>query len=406
MNNIPWDEIPDFSSDYDTYKNPVEGRTYISPSMEDKFSGSPDSARTIRLVTRGIDQEPSYEMLKEKGEVVLRETPGKKNIIRATVFEKDNHVHILSIQEYTPSTGNPHKLGFAFMDEEITKLFSFLRDVQTMRFGDKKYQRLNDDDIQYIALTNSQAAAFFQKNTELFTSIMQSQMTEKDIVAFAYRKKQLEHFYNLLLNPEYFQATANKEKTSPESTWQHFFEKNPWIFGYGLGYVFLEGLDGKKLEQVVQGYSLNAHGKRIDAVMKTRGIISNLCFVEIKTHKTALLEDKPYRTGCYGPSKELAGAIAQVQGSVTDAIKGLTNKLLVHDSDGNPTGEQIYNYQAKSFLVIGSMSEFITHNGVNEDKLRSFELLRKNTLSPEIITFDELYERARFIVEYNESTSK
>lgn len=406
MNNIPWDEVPDFSSDYDTYKNPVEGKTYISPSMEDKYGGSPDAVRTIRLVTRGIDQELSYEMVKEKGEVVLRETPGKKNIIRATVFEKDNHVHILSIQEYTLSTGNPHKLGFAFMDEEITKLFGFLRDVQTMRFGDKKYQRLNDEDIQHIALTNTQASAFFQKNPELFTSIMQSQMTEKDIVAFAYRKKQLEHFYNLLTNSAYFQSTATYGNTSPESTWQHFFEKNPWIFGYGLGYVFLEGLDGKKLEQVVQGYSLNTHGKRIDAVMKTRGIISNLCFVEIKTHKTSLLDDKPYRPGCYGPSKELAGAIAQVQGSVADAIKGLTNKLLVHDSDGNPTGEQIYNYQAKSFLVIGSMSEFTTPNGVNEDKLRSFELLRKNTLSPEIITFDELYERARFIVEYNESTSK
>jgi hypothetical protein len=49
------------------------------------------------------------------------------------------------------------------------------------------------------------------------------------------------------------------------------------------------------------------------------------------------------------------------------------------------------------------MSEFVSENGVNKDKLRSFELLRKNTTNPEIITFDELYERARFIVHHNQS---
>ena len=33
--------------------------------------------------------------------------------------------------------------------------------------------------------------------------------------------------------------------------------------------------------------------------------------------------------------------------------------------------------------------------------MRSFELFRKGTISPEIITFDELYERARYIVNHN-----
>lgn len=66
VNNISWDEVPEFSSDYDTYKNPIEGKTYISPSLENKPGPSQDTAQTIRLVTRGIDQELSYEMVKEK----------------------------------------------------------------------------------------------------------------------------------------------------------------------------------------------------------------------------------------------------------------------------------------------------------------------------------------------------
>ena len=388
-------------SDYDTYKNPVDGKTYISPSLENGFGES----GTIRIVTRGIEQPESYEFAKIKGETVLRRTPGGKNIITAKVFEDSRKLHVLNIQEYTPSTGNPHKLKFSFIGDEITKLFNFIRDVHTMRFGSERYQRLNDEDISHIELTDTQATSFFQKNPELFTSIIQSQMTTKDVVAFGYRKKQLDVFDTLLNDGEFFEQAVRVKNCGKEAIWQHFFEKNPWIFGYGLGYVFLSGLDDKKLEQVVQGHSLIQHGKRIDAVMKTKGIISNLCFVEIKTHVTKLLEDRPYRPGCYAPSKELAGAIAQVQGSVDDAVRNLKNKLVLSDDYGNPTGEMIYNYQAKSFLVIGSLNEFVGEHGINEDKLRSFELLRKNTTSPEIITFDELYERARFIVEYNNSIS-
>jgi hypothetical protein len=132
-------------------------------------------------------------------------------------------------------------------------------------------------------------------------------------------------------------------------------------------------------------------------------VISNLCFIEIKTHATELLSPKPYRSGCWAPSKELSGAVAQVQGTVATAVENLATKLQLEDKDGNPTGEEIYNYQPKSYLVVGSMSEFANEHGVNKDKLRSFELFRKNTTNPEIITFDELYERARFIVQNNAS---
>lgn len=390
-----------YDPDYDTYKEPVEGKTYISPQMADSFSD-----KSIRLVTRGIDQEGTYEVAKVKNEIVLRETEGGKKIIRATLYETPRQISVFSIQDYTPSAGKPHKNGHAFVGEEITKLFNFLRDIQTMRFGSERYQRLSDEDIEHIDLTNAQAESIVKQNPDLFTSIVQANVTSKDIVAIAYRKKQLDVF-DRFLNTDLFEKTVQKNKTKKEALWQRFFEKNTWIFGYGLGYIFLTGLDKKKLEQVVQGYTLNQHGKRVDAVMKTRGIISSLCFVEIKTHQTKLLDEKEkaYRPGCYAPSDELVGAIAQIQGSVEDAIRSLAEKIDIKDKNGNPTGEEIFNYQAKAFLVIGSLSEFMTEHGVNEEKLRSFELFRKNIVSPEIITFDELYERARFIVEYNEGKS-
>jgi hypothetical protein len=207
-----------------------------------------------------------------------------------------------------------------------------------------------------------------------------------------------------LSDSNFFEDTKQKENCiRNEELWQKYFEKNSWIFGYGLGYIFLSGLNDKKLEQVVLGFNFDSHGKRVDALMKTKGIVSNLCFVEIKTHKTPLLENKPYRQGCYAPSRELSGAIAQVQGTVEMATSSLSRKININDKLGNPTGEEIFNYQPKSFLVIGNLDEFTNDEGVNEDKLRSFELYRKNTSNPEIITFDELFERAQFIVRQNEN---
>jgi len=384
--------------DVDSYKDPIEGKTYISPPIKNSYNVE----KNVRLVTRAIDQTESYTFAKINKEIVLRETPGGKNIIRATVFEDPRDISVLSIQEYTPATGSPHKSSFAFIGEEIPKLFNFIKDVITMQFGSQRYQRLSDDDIEHIEITGSQALQMFLHNQEMFSNIVRNGITTEDIVAVGYRKKQLEVFEKLLTNSSFFDESKKKKKCTNESLWQKYFEKNQWIFGYGLGYVFLTGLDDKKLEQVVQGYDVNAYGKRVDALMKTRGLISNLCFVEIKTHATKLLDDSEYRTGCFAPSKELAGAIAQVQGSVASAVKNLSDKIYMTDDSGNPTGEKIYNYQPKSFLVIGSLNEFDTGHGVNAEKLRSFELFRKNTIHPEIITYDELFERARFITKNNE----
>jgi hypothetical protein len=47
-----------------------------------------------------------------------------------------------------------------------------------------------------------------------------------------------------------------------------------------------------------------------------------------------------------------------------------------------------------------ALGEFQTANGVNVPKYRSFELFRRHTWRPEIVTFDELLQRARFIVEH------
>jgi len=386
-------------SDSDNYENPKEGKTYISPSL----TSFDDDSRQIRIATKLIESPTSYAFAKIKDEMVLRHKDDAKSKITAKFFEDDRSLFVLSIQGYTVATEKPHNASFSFVGEEIDKLIEFLNNIHSVQLKSRGRIDVTDEELKHLVVSNNQAKRLIHANQEIFTEVLKSEITKEDIVAVGYRKKQLDVYERLLIDADYFSKLQNKNKTTTEGLWQRYFEKNPWVFGYGLGYIFLSCLDDKKLEQVVKGHSVDSHGKRVDALMKTKGIISNLCFIEIKTHATELLEKKPYRSGCWAPSKELAGAIAQVQGTVASAIENLSEKINPRDKEGNPTGEEIYNYQPKSYLVIGSMNEFLTEHGVNKDKLRSFELLRKNTTNPEIITFDELYERARFIVQHNQS---
>jgi hypothetical protein len=59
----------------------------------------------------------------------------------------------------------------------------------------------------------------------------------------------------------------------------------------------------------------------------------------------------------------------------------------------------LFNIHPRSCLIVGHLSEFEGEfGGVNEAKFRSFELYRRHMTRPEILTFDELLERAKFIV--------
>ena len=383
----------------DDYQDPKEGKTYISPRL--KSFGDDD--RKVRIASKIIESPDAYAFGTIKDEIVIRHKKDAKSYIKAKFFEDTRGIFVLNIQGYTVATDKPHNASFSFTGKEIEKLLEFIRNLQAVNLESASAVNISDDDLNKMILSNAQAIRLLQGNEGLFVEVLRSEVTSADIVAVGYRKKQLDVFNKLISEPTYFSDLKAKKKCTNEKLWQLYFEKNHWVFGYGLGYIFLSGLNDKKLEQVVQGNTVGSHGKRVDALMKTKGLISNLCFVEIKTHMTTLLESKPYRSGCYAPSRELSQAVSQVQGSVRLAVESLSSRINIADEDGNQTGEEIYNYEPNSFLVIGSLDQFSNENGVNEDKYRSFELFRKNTLNPEIITFDELYERAKFIVHRNES---
>jgi len=222
-----------------------------------------------------------------------------------------------------------------------------------------------------------------------------------DVVAFKSRQRVTRQFRHMLEDDGVFaQVKQSYGVHGDEQVWQRFFEDNPWVLGVGLSGQLLTSWNNDKLEQVVAGYSIAGPGKRADGLLRTAGIISSMVFAEFKHHHTPLLS-KEYRSGCWAPSDELAGGVAQAQGTVHRATRQIGDRICGQALDGSDIpGDFTYLVQPRSFLVVGTLEEFRgMHGGDHQDKIRSFQLLRRNTHSPEIITFDELLARAEWMTE-------
>ncbi|MCX4597312.1 DUF4263 domain-containing protein [Streptomyces sp. NBC_01549] len=71
----------------------------------------------------------------------------------------------------------------------------------------------------------------------------------------------------------------------------------------------------------------------------------------------------------------------------------------LYEDDGVPTDIEISTTRPRQVLVIGSLSGFTDRGSANPEKIISREQYRRFIQDVEVITFDELYERACFIVE-------
>ena len=385
-------------SDADYFFSTYPGKVVRSKRLPDKNSG-----RDLRIVSQIIETSEEVKFTVDLSEVTIRVTPAGRQQIKATFFEDNREIRTLTIQRYEmvgsyalPSS----RVHFSFQGDEILRIKKFLASIESMNFEDESKSQVSERDLNDLILGRAQAQQLMTKNSDLFAQIFEHENWEKDIVALGYRRNQLKVFENLLTDESYFKDYCAERGLGPEAAWQDFFERNQWIFGYGLSYQFLGSLDDRKLEQIVRGFSIDAPGKRTDGLMKTRGSLSALCFVEIKRHHTELLKPSPYRSGSWVPSAEVVGGISQLQATVRAAQKQFGDQFRPNDDSGNPTGELLSLVSPKSFLVVGSLSEFETASGPNMEKHSCFEDFRKSLNRPEVITFDELFHRASYIVKH------
>lgn len=370
-------------------------KTYVSPVFKG-FAGE-----KVRIANKVIDNPGGHEFALVKDEIVLRETPAGRFQIKATFFEASRGIQTLTIQKFSRAGGKEY---FTFLPAEITRLLKFLSDIKRINFPDEGKINISDADLEQLLISPAQMKRLATDNQPLLAALARNEITTEDVIALGYRKRELRVFERLLTEQSFFQATQEHRGLTPEGVWQKFFERNAWIFGTSLSLIHFGPLDNRKMEQLVRGFSVTGPGKRVDALLRSHAVVSTTCFVEIKRHDTALITEGQYRSGIWQPSKELSGAVAQIQGTVASALDQWHSQETVYDVNGNPTGEILFTTEPRSYVICGSLSEFQTTSGVNDRRFRSFELYRRNLVRPEVVTFDELYQRARLIVEANQGT--
>jgi hypothetical protein len=138
-----------------------------------------------------------------------------------------------------------------------------------------------------------------------------------------------------------------------------------------------------------------AGGQKGDMLTSTCGDIGFTVLVEIKKPKTLLLQGtEEIRSGAWSLSKHLTDALSQIEANISTWPGGSEQP----DNRDKLEKQGIYTVQPKGIVVIGSLSQVAE----SRSKRGTFERFRKSIHGVEILTFDELLHRARFIVDQAE----
>ncbi|MFA5240395.1 MAG: Shedu immune nuclease family protein [Phycisphaerae bacterium] len=207
-----------------------------------------------------------------------------------------------------------------------------------------------------------------------------NRLSGDDVNTILGRKDALELYRRMLDNAD--------DYTEPQ--WQSFFERNDWIFGYGLKYKFLRIL---QREAHISGTDLDGSNAVISDFLLTDARFTKL--VELKTPKTKLFENRQNRSDSWRLSTDLTDAISQILAQKANwELEGANTN---YTSNGERINESAHDVEC--ILVIGQFSSIEANDRERAIKLKTLELYRRNLRNIEMLLFDELYERARFIVE-------
>jgi len=178
-----------------------------------------------------------------------------------------------------------------------------------------------------------------------------------------------------------------------EAQWQDFFDREQWVFGYGLDYRFMRCFDREMTGGA--GGTDNQNKPIIDFLMS---FTDYTVLVEIKKPETRIFKERRGgRAGTWEFSTEFMGAVSQI---IEQKAEWLAfSQLGEHHNKAGTERLTARTRSAKSILVIGSKTEFASSNNQRDAIIMAdtFELFRRECRSIDIITYDELLERARFI---------
>jgi len=276
---------------------------------------------------------------------------------------------------------------------KLLQLNQFIQEID-LQAVDRRRLRLTEDvsfgnDEEFASALRSYAAT--DNGQQVLRSLVESEnLLSGDIMNLSLRKNQLELFEDLLENSAAFENYANDNSlslTHREKVWQYFFKQNPWIFGHGLDYRFLAILQSER----ETGYDDTGNSSS-DMLM---GCGNFTTLVELKRPDTLLFNNTSNRSGAWKLSSELFDAVSQILEQ--KAAWQVSSHIGQNFSDsGEPITQQTQD--PKVVLLVGHTNQFSGTEQTQIIKAKTFELLRRDSRNIEILTYDELLNRAKNIV--------
>jgi hypothetical protein len=209
--------------------------------------------------------------------------------------------------------------------------------------------------------------------------LVSNKLTNNDINTILGRKESLSEYEDMLEHPE--------NHTEPD--WQRFFERNEWIFGYGLKYKFLKIL---QREAHISKTDLNGGNDVIADFLMSDSRFTKI--IELKTPTTKLFTKRQGRSDTWFLSSELTDAVSQILAQKANwEIESQTRNFT---SNGDLIHEETFD--SECILIIGSLSAIDGNEREKLIKRKTLELYRRNLKNIDILFYDELLERSRYIV--------
>ena len=161
-----------------------------------------------------------------------------------------------------------------------------------------------------------------------------------------------------------------------EKKWQEFLRGNPFVLSMVFGRPIIKVGD----QASVGGKTISGTGDRIADFLVRNSLTNNAALVEIKTPKSKLLNQSPYRRSVFAPAGELVGAINQALDQ-----KSKFEQDIATIRYRNP-GIAVEAHHVHACVLIGVLPS-------GDDRVRSFELFRHNLKDVLVVTYDELLRK-------------
>ena len=337
-------------SDYEYFNLRKQAKTYISKvfSFNER---NPERVRHVRMVIEGSDQVHFGEI---EGAMCLRLTGDvRKTQVTALVSQDDREIRRLTLQTFKARAGDwvqaVEKNDFTFRSDEFDRLLSFLSQIKFIDLSNEENFQIEDIstkagpkaiiDASDRGIIDQIRSMTEQKRSDLLRTLQQS-LTPEEINILLGRRRGLQEY----------EEHMNLGDWS-EVQWQDFFEREQWVFGYGLDYRVMKQF-GREMT-VGGGGSDNQNKPVIDFLMS---FTDYTVLVEIKTPATPIFTaSRRGRAGTWEFSREFMSAVSQI---IEQKAEWLSFAQTGEHYNKSGTDLTARTRNAKSILVIGSRDEF------------------------------------------------